>query len=109
MIRFNDVSFTYGANEGQLPIRAVDHLSFHVKKGSHVALLGRNGSGKSTIARLINGLLLPDEGSVIVGGMDTRDSLDIFEIRRIWRHGLSESRQSIDRHNGRRRHRVRSV
>jgi energy-coupling factor transporter ATPase len=83
MIRFNDVSFTYGANEGQLPIRAVDHLSFHVKKGSHVALLGRNGSGKSTIARLINGLLLPDEGSVIVGGMDTRDSLDIFEIRRI--------------------------
>lgn len=83
MIHFNDVSFTYGANEGQLPIRAVDHLSFHVKKGSHVALLGRNGSGKSTIARLINGLLLPDEGSVIVGGMDTRDSLDIFEIRRI--------------------------
>lgn len=83
MIRFNDVSFTYGANEGQLPIRAVDHLSFHVKKGSHVALLGRNGSGKSTITRLINGLLLPDEGSVIVGGMDTRDSLDIFEIRRI--------------------------
>ena len=83
MIRFNDVSFTYGANEGQLPIRAVDHLSFHVKKGSHVALLGRNGSGKSTIARLINGLLLPDEGSVIVGDMDTRDSLDIFEIRRI--------------------------
>jgi energy-coupling factor transporter ATPase len=83
MIRFKDVSFTYGANEGQLPIRAVDHLSFHVKKGSHVALLGRNGSGKSTIARLVNGLLLPDEGSVIVGGMDTRDSLDIFEIRRI--------------------------
>jgi len=83
MIRFNDVSFTYGANEGQLPIRAVDHLSFHVKKGSHVALLGRNGSGKSTIARLINGLLLPDEGSVIVGDMDTRDSLDIFEIPRI--------------------------
>ncbi len=83
MIRFNDVSFTYGANEGQLPIRAVDHLSFHVKKGSHVALLGRNGSGKSTITRLINGLLLPDEGSVIVGDMDTRDSLDIFEIRRI--------------------------
>jgi energy-coupling factor transport system ATP-binding protein len=83
MIRFKDVSFTYGANEGQLPIRAVDHLSFHVKKGSHVALLGRNGSGKSTIARLINGLLLPDEGSVLVDGMDTTDSLDIFEIRRI--------------------------
>jgi energy-coupling factor transport system ATP-binding protein len=83
MIRFKDVSFTYGAKEGQLPIRAVDHLSFHVKKGSHVALLGRNGSGKSTIARLINGLLLPDEGSVLVDGMDTTDSLDIFEIRRI--------------------------
>ncbi|NMB28773.1 MAG: ATP-binding cassette domain-containing protein, partial [Clostridiaceae bacterium] len=83
MIRFKDVSFTYGAKEGQLPIRAVDHLSFHVRKGSHVALLGRNGSGKSTIARLINGLLLPDEGSVLVDGMDTTDSLDIFEIRRI--------------------------
>lgn len=83
MIRFKDVSFTYGAVEGQLPIRAVDHLSFHVKKGSHVALLGRNGSGKSTIARLINGLLLPDEGTVLVDGMDTTDSLDIFDIRRI--------------------------
>ena len=83
MIHFKDVSYTYGAEEGQLPIRAVDHVSFHVKKGSHVALLGRNGSGKSTIARLINGLLLPDEGSVLVNGMDTTDSLDIFEIRRI--------------------------
>ncbi len=83
MIQFKDVSFTYGAEEGQLPIRAVDHVSFHVKKGSHVALLGRNGSGKSTIARLINGLLLPDEGSVLVDGMNTTDSLDIFEIRRI--------------------------
>lgn len=83
MIHFNDVSFTYGAAEGQLPIRAVNHVSFRIKKGSHVALLGRNGSGKSTIARLINGLLLPDEGSVLVDGMDTTDSLDIFEIRRI--------------------------
>ncbi len=83
MIQFKDVSFTYGAEEGQLPIRAVDHVSFHIKKGSHVALLGRNGSGKSTIARLINGLLLPDEGSVLVDGMNTTDSLDIFEIRRI--------------------------
>jgi len=83
VIHFNDVSFTYGAAEGQLPIRAVNHVSFHIKKGSHVALLGRNGSGKSTIARLINGLLVPDEGSVLVDGMDTTDSLDIFEIRRI--------------------------
>ncbi len=83
MIQFRDVSFTYGAEEGQLPIRAVDHLSLHVKKGSHVALLGRNGSGKSTIARLVNGLLLPDEGSILVAGMDTTDPLDIFEIRRL--------------------------
>lgn len=83
MIQFKNVSFTYGAFEGQLPIRAVDRVSFHVKKGSHVALLGRNGSGKSTIARLINGLLLPDEGIVLVDNMNTADSLDIVEIRRL--------------------------
>lgn len=82
MIQFKDVSFTYGAYEGQLPVPAVDHVSFHIRKGSHVALLGRNGSGKSTIARLMNGLLLPDEGEVFVSGMNTADAHDIVEIRR---------------------------
>ncbi len=82
MIEFHNVSFTYGAMEGQLPVPAVSDVSFVIERGTHVALIGQNGSGKSTIARLMNGLLLPDEGSVTVNGMRTSDALCIDEIRR---------------------------
>ncbi len=49
-------------------------LSLQVQEGEYVVLLGHNGCGKSTLARLCNGLLLPDRGRVLVDGHDTRDS-----------------------------------
>ncbi len=49
-------------------------LSLQVQEGEYVVLLGHNGCGKSTLARLCNGLLLPDRGHVQVDGHDTRDS-----------------------------------
>jgi ATP-binding cassette subfamily C protein LapB len=67
-VEFRNVGFRYpGA-----PERALDGLSFTVNPGEHVALLGRVGSGKSTIARLILGLYPPEEGLIMVDGTDIR-------------------------------------
>ncbi|MBR0163576.1 MAG: energy-coupling factor transporter ATPase [Lachnospiraceae bacterium] len=62
-------------------VRAVDALSLHVKKGQFIAIVGHNGSGKSTFARLLNVLLAPAEGTVFIDGMDTRDESKLLDIR----------------------------
>jgi ATP-binding cassette, subfamily C, bacterial LapB len=67
-IEFRNVGFRYpGA-----PERALDALSFTINPGEHVALLGRVGSGKSTIARLVLGLYPPEEGLIMIDGTDIR-------------------------------------
>ena len=66
MIRFENVSFGYSEKR---PI--LDDLSFHIEKGDFVALIGANGAGKSTISRLVNGLLHPTKGHVYLNGKDT--------------------------------------
>lgn len=58
-IEFKDVTFTYA--EAKSP--ALKHVSFSIQKGSWTSLIGHNGSGKSTISKLVNGLLLPDENT----------------------------------------------
>lgn len=62
--------------------RAIDGLNVDIEKGSFVAILGHNGSGKSTFAKQINGILTPTEGTVWVSGMDTADEDKIWEIRK---------------------------
>ena len=62
--------------------RAIDGVSIDFEKGQFIAVLGHNGSGKSTFAKQLNALLAPTEGTVIVCGMDTRDDEQIFEIRK---------------------------
>ena len=75
-IEFRNVGFRYpGA-----PERALDGLSFTVNPGEHVALLGRVGSGKSTIARLVLGLYPPEEGLIMIDGTDIRQ-LDPRDLR----------------------------
>lgn len=81
IVTFDHVSFTYRPDE-QDSAYAVRDLSLTIPEGGHVALLGANGSGKSTIARLMNGLLLPDTGDVIVAGLSTADDEALYEIRR---------------------------
>lgn len=61
--------------------RAVNDVSFTIEKGSFVSVVGMNGSGKSTMAKALNGLLLPSEGEVLVDGMSTRNEDDLWNIR----------------------------
>lgn len=62
--------------------RAIDRVNLEIEKGSFVAVLGHNGSGKSTFAKHINGILLPSEGTVWVSGMDTAEEEKIWEVRK---------------------------
>ena len=62
--------------------RAVDHLDVEIEPGSFVAVLGHNGSGKSTFAKTLNGILLPTEGTVLISGMDTADDSHIWDVRK---------------------------
>ena len=61
--------------------RAIDGVSLDIDKGSFVAVVGMNGSGKSTFAKSLNGLLLPSAGSVTVDGFDTRDEEHVWDVR----------------------------
>ncbi len=62
--------------------RAIDELTLDIQKGDFVAILGHNGSGKSTFAKQLNGILLPTDGTVWISGMDTRDDGHIWDIRK---------------------------
>ena len=67
ILSLNNVTYTYAPEEPQVK-NAVEDVSFHVGEGEWIAIVGHNGSGKSTIARLINGLLFPQSGTVKVMG-----------------------------------------
>lgn len=79
IVSFKNVSFTY--SESKTP--AVKNISFDVEEGSWFTILGHNGSGKSTITRLINGLLVADENSnssIVIDGDQLNDK-NLWEIR----------------------------
>ena len=76
-IEFRHVSFSYPQSGGVV----LDDVSFRLRAGEHVAVLGRNGSGKSTIEKLILGLYEPDAGAVLIDGVDVRQ-IDPAELRR---------------------------
>ena len=82
IIKTKDLSFSYPADEGEEPVRALDGVSLQIEKGSFVVVLGHNGSGKSTLAKTFNAVLLPTDGQVLVEGMDTRDESLLLDIRR---------------------------
>ena len=67
MLKFEHVSFRYPGND-----TGINDLSFHIKKGEFVSLIGSNGAGKSTISRLANGLLSPISGTVFIDGKSTK-------------------------------------
>ncbi len=82
LIEFQNVAFTYTGDEEIIPLPAVKNLNFTIGRGEFVALVGHNGSGKSTVAKLCNGLLTPQEGMVLAGGLDTSVEENLLDIRR---------------------------
>ena len=79
IIKIKNVSFSYP--ESDTP--AIDNISFNVRRGSWTSIIGHNGSGKSTIIRLINGLLVPDESGsplIEVDGIKLTDDT-VWEVR----------------------------
>jgi ABC-type multidrug transport system fused ATPase/permease subunit len=88
-IRFRDVTFTYPT--GSRPV--LEHLDLTVPAGSSLAIVGQNGAGKTTIAKLLCRLYDPDSGSIEIDGTDLRD-LDL----RAWRARLAAVFQDFVRY-----------
>lgn len=83
-ITVDNVTFYYDSDDEQQNkiVNAIDGVSLKVKKGEFVALLGHNGCGKSTMAKQLNGMLLPCGGTVYIDGKDTKDDDKTYDIRR---------------------------
>lgn len=85
IIKLENVSYyykTYDDNGAVGQAVGVEGVNLTFEQGSFVALVGHNGCGKSTLAKLLNGLLIPQKGRVTVLDMDTADKNSIFEIRK---------------------------
>lgn len=81
ILTFDKVEYVYNAGlEDER--KAVKGVSFSIEEGEFVALVGHNGSGKSTVAKLMNGLLTPSAGTVTVDGLSTADKKQLFDIRK---------------------------
>jgi ATP-binding cassette subfamily C protein LapB len=76
-IEFADVTFSYPNTE----VPALKNVSFIIKPGEHVAIIGRIGSGKSTINKLILGLYEPDSGQILIDGIDIKQ-IDPADLRK---------------------------
>ncbi len=79
-IQFQNVTFAYEI-EGEAPKPVLKDFSLNVYAGEFVAVLGHNGCGKSTVAKLCNGIELPQKGKVLVDGLDTADEEKLLTIR----------------------------
>ena len=78
IIKLENLTYTYTGAEQP----ALDGVSLEIARGSFTAVLGHNGSGKSTMAKCLNGILRPTGGRVLVNGMDTADESRLLDIRR---------------------------
>lgn len=78
-----NVEFSYPADpeSGEEAALILKDVSMTIKKGEFVAVLGHNGSGKSTIAKHFNAILIPNKGKVYSNGIDTSDESKLFDIR----------------------------
>lgn len=81
MVQCQNVVFKYESNNKDDIKLAINDVTLEVKKGEFLVILGRNGSGKSTIAKHMNALLVPSEGKVYVGKLDTSIEKNIWDIR----------------------------
>jgi energy-coupling factor transport system ATP-binding protein len=84
IIEMQGVEFTHAPGQGAgKPAKALDNISLRIHQGAFVAILGRNGSGKSSLVRLLNALYLPTTGRVRIHGIDSCDASRLWEVRRL--------------------------
>lgn len=89
LIKSDKISYAYPLpepdeddnKEAQEPVPAISDVDLEIEEGQFICILGRNGSGKSTFARHLNALLVPDAGTLWVDGMDTKDEGKVWDIR----------------------------
>ena len=82
-ISIQNIVFSYMSEEEVQPVKnAVDGVSMDIEKGEFVALLGHNGCGKSTVAKHLNAMIVPDSGKVFIDGDDTADEDKTLNIRK---------------------------
>lgn len=82
IISVKDLVFNYINEETGESVPVLRGVSADIKRGEFLAVLGHNGSGKSTFAKHLNAILTPTSGSVTVDGIDTSDEEKLFDIRR---------------------------
>lgn len=87
MIKIRDLTFEYfdRDDEGNLTdmVNAIRGINFDADEGEFIVVAGMNGSGKSTFAKILNRLLLPIEGTVLIGGLDAMQEENIIPIRKM--------------------------
>lgn len=85
IVQAKDLTFEYIRRDEEGNVEgittAVDNVNIDIKAGDFVAVLGHNGSGKSTFAKHLNALVMPTEGTVYVDGMDTRETENTLKVR----------------------------
>ena len=83
IVEIENLIFEYAANEEehQELKKAIDNVSFAIEKGTFTAIIGKNGYGKSTLAKNLNGLLITSSGRRMIAGLDTRDDELVWQIR----------------------------
>lgn len=85
LIKFDNVSFSYQTTDEKdnpVSVPVLKEFNLSIEQGSFVAILGHNGSGKSTVAKLTNGILFADSGTVTVNGKVAKNDDSIYDIRR---------------------------
>ncbi len=82
MIKIENLTHIYNSGQNE-NIRAIDNLTLEIHSGEHIAVLGHNGCGKSTLAKHLNALLLPTEGTVVIDDVDTANEADLWTIRQM--------------------------
>lgn len=81
IIESRDLTFKYINEEEKKEKVALDSVSIDVEEGEFLVILGHNGSGKSTMAKHMNALLIPTEGTIYVAGLDTKDENNVWDVR----------------------------
>lgn len=83
-IEFQNVTFGYTDDSESQVVEenVIENMNLKIEKGDFVAVLGHNGCGKSTLAKLCNAIVVPQSGRVLIDGVDTADEAKLYDIRR---------------------------